>query len=238
MTALLGLATRLGLARLLLITATRSEIGDLAEFVDAGFAGGVDLIQLRDPDADKAELLAALKVLREVGYRYQGLVSVYESGPLAKEFQADLLHLSERGDAAAKARGYLHRWGLIGRSCHSRAQVDAAVADPDVNYLTVGPVYGGFPGAVPGLDLVRYTASVAPPSVKASKPWFAVGGITIANLDEVLAAGARRIAVSRAVSDAADPESAAMALKDRLRHSWNEDPAMQHLTLEVFRSDA
>ena len=101
MTALLGLATRLGLARLLLITGTRAEAGDLAEFVDAAFAGGVDLMQLRDPEASEAELLAALNVMREVGYRYQGLVSVFESGPLAESFAADLLHLPERGDPAA-----------------------------------------------------------------------------------------------------------------------------------------
>lgn len=235
-TALLGLATRLGLARLLLITGTRSEESDLAEFVDACFAGGADLVQLRDPDADQAALLAALKAIREVGYRYQGLVSVYESVPLAEQFQADLLHLPERGDSAAQARGHLHQWALIGRSCHSRAQIDAAVADPDVNYLSVGPVHGGLPPGDGGLALVRYAAQVAPPSDPKSKPWFAVGAITASNLDEVIAAGARRIAVSRAITDASDPEAAAMALKDRLRHVWNEDPAMQSLTLKVFHN--
>ncbi|MCC6496153.1 MAG: thiamine phosphate synthase [Propionibacteriaceae bacterium] len=236
MTALLGLATRLGLARLMLITGTRSEVGDLAEFIDAGFAGGVDLVQLRDPDADPDTLLAALRVLRDVGYRYQGLVSVYESGALAEKFQADLLHLSERGEKAAAARGHLHKWGLIGRSCHSRAQIEVAVADPDVNYLTVGPVYGGLPVGDAGLGLIQHAAKVAPPSDPKSKPWFAVGGITAANLDEVIAAGARRIAVSRAITDADDPEAAAMALKDRLRHVWNEDPAMQGLTLKLFQN--
>lgn len=236
MTALLGLATRLGLARLLLITGTRREAGDLAEFVDAAFAGGVDLMQLRDPDADQAEQLAALKVMREVGYRYQGLVSAFESGPLAESFSADLLHLPERGAPAAEARGYLHKWALIGRSCHSRGQIDAALADADVNYLTVGPVFGGLPIGNGGLDLVRHAAEVLPPSDPNAKPWFAVGGVTAANLDEVLAAGARRIAVSRAITDAADPEAAAMALKERLRRAWNEDPAMQNLTLKLFRS--
>ncbi len=236
MTALLGLATRLGLARLMLITGTRSEVGDLGEFIDAGFAGGVDLVQLRDPDADPATMLAALKVLREVGYRYQGLVSVFESGQLAEEFRADLLHLSERGEKAATARRHLHKWGLIGRSCHSRGQIEEAIADPDVNYLTVGPVYGGLPVGDSGLGLVRHAAKVAPPSAPESKPWFAVGGVTAANLDEILAAGARRIAVSRAITDADDPEAAAMALKDRLRHVWNEDPAMQSLTLKMFQN--
>jgi thiamine-phosphate pyrophosphorylase len=236
MTALLGLATRLGLARLMLITGTRAEVGDFAGFIDAGFAGGVDLVQLRDPDKDEDALLAALQVMREVGYRYQGLVSVYDSGALAEKFGADLLHLSERGEKAAAARGHLHQWGLIGRSCHSPAQIDAAVADPDVNYLTVGPVYGGLPMGGAGLALVRHAATVAPPSSAEAKPWFAVGGITAANLDEVLDAGARRIAVSRAINDADDAEAAAMALKDRLRHVWNEDPAMQNLTFKMFQN--
>ncbi len=234
MTALLGLATRLGLARLLLITGTRSGEGDLAEFVDAGFAGGVDIMQLRDPRADQGGLLAALVTMRASAQRYQGLVSVYESGPLAQEFGADLLHLPERGEPAREARRHLHQWALVGRSCHSVEQVDDAVADPEVNYLTVGPV---FAGATPdaGLELVRYAVSVAPPGDPAAKPWFAVGGITAATLDKVLDAGAMRIAVSRAVTSAQDPEAAAIALKDRLRYAWHANPAMQALTLEVFR---
>lgn len=234
MTALLGLATRLGLARLLLITGTRSEEGDLDSFVDAAFAGGVDIMQLRDLGADDDALLAALTVMRNAGHRYQGLVSVYESSRLAERFSADLLHLPERGEVARKARRRLHQWALVGRSCHDEAQVDAALADPDVNYLTVGPVFAGLTPDC-GLELVRYATKVAPPSDPSAKPWFAVGGVTAATLDTVLAAGAKRIAVSRAITSAHDPEAAAIALKDRLRHAWNADPAMQALTLQVFR---
>ncbi len=234
MTALLGLATRLGLARLLLITGARTEQDDLPTFADACFAGGVDLMQLRDPSADHDQLLNALTVMRSAALHYQGLVSVYESEPLAKEFGADVLHLPERGIPAAEARGYLHEWALVGRSCHSREQIYAALADPDVDYLNVGPVFAGLT-ADGGLDLVRHTAEVAPPGDPASKPWFAVGGITAGTLDQVLTAGARRIAVSRAITAADDPEAAAISLKDRVRHAWNDDPAMQKLTLEVFR---
>ncbi|MGV8908678.1 MAG: thiamine phosphate synthase [Propionicimonas sp.] len=236
MTALIGLATRLGLARLMLITGMRTEEGDLAAFIDAGFAGGVDLVQLRDPVADEDALLAALKVMRDVGYHYQGLISVYESGSLAEKFKADLLHLSERGEKPAEARKHLHEWALIGRSCHSTGQIDAALADPDVNYLTVGPVHGGLPMAGAGLALIRHAAEAAPPGLVDSKPWFAVGGITVATLEEVLDAGARRIAVSRAITDAADAEAAALALKDRLRQIWNDDPVMQSLILKLFRA--
>lgn len=236
MTALIGLATRLGLARLMLITGTRAKEGDLAGFIDAGFAGGVDLVQLRDPEADEDAQLAALKVMRDIGYRYQGLISVFESGALAEKFLADLLHLSERGEKAAEARKHVHEWALIGRSCHSTSQIDAALADPDVNYLTVGPVYGGLPVGDAGLALVRHAAKAAPPGSVDSKPWFAVGGITEGNLDEVLDAGAMRIAVSRAITDAVDAEAAALTLKDRLRHLWNEDPAMQTLVLKMFQA--
>lgn len=235
MTVLLGIAARLRLARLLLITDTRSEHGDLAEFADAGFAGGVDVVQVRDPRADEAHLLAALRRLREIGFRYQGLVSAFESLALAEAFQADLLHLPERGISAAAARPHLHQWAMIGRSCHSRSQIDAAVADPEVDFLTVGPVYSGTPLLAGGLKLVRHAALVAHPGEPDAKPWFAVGGITSVNIDEVIDAGARRIAVSRAITEAADPQAAATMLKDRLRLAWSEDPLMQAYTLGAFR---
>ena len=236
MTALIGLATRLGLARLMLITGARTEKDDLTGFIDAAFAGGVDLVQLRDPEADEDALLVALKVMRDIGFHYQGLISVYESGSLAEKFKADLLHLSERGEKPAAARKHVHEWALIGQSCHSTGQIDAALADPDVNYLTVGPVYGGMPVGASGLDLVRHAATVAPPGAVDSKPWFAVGGITGATLEEVLDAGARRIAVSRAITDAENAEAAALTLKDRLRQIWNDDPAMQSLILKLFQA--
>lgn len=232
MTALMGLATRLGLARLMVITGTRSGPDELAGFADAAFSGGVDLLQLRQTGAEEDELLACLQALRAVAYRYQGLVSAYESGQLARRFDADLLQLPERGMASVKAREYLHEYALVGRSCHGPSAIDAALADPQVDFLTVGPV---FPDSGPGLALVRYAAQAAPPSDASAKPWFAITGITADNLDQVLAAGARRVAVSRAVTEAADPSAAAQALKDRLRQAWNDDPAMQEFTFRVFR---
>lgn len=228
----MGLATRLGLARLLLITGTRSGPDEVAGFADAAFSGGVDLLQIRQTGAEEDELLACLQAVRAVAYRYQGLVSAYESGSLAQRFDADLLQLPERGMAAAKAREYLHRYALVGRSCHGPSAIDAALADPQVDFLTVGPV---FPESGPGLALVRYADQAAPPSDPTAKPWFAITGISADNLDQVLAAGARRIAVSHAITEAADPAAAARTLKDRLRRAWNEDPAMQEFTFRVFR---
>ena len=82
-----------------------------------------------------------------------------------------------------------------------------------------------------GLDLVRYAAQVAPPSDLAAKPWFAIGGIDLDNLDDVLAAGARRVCVVRALTLADDPEAAARELSARLRQAWRADPAMEQYTL-------
>jgi thiamine-phosphate pyrophosphorylase len=102
---------------------------------------------------------------------------------------------------------------LIGLSTHSPEQVHAAEEDPDVDYLGVGPVYetATKPGVAPvGLELVRYA------SAHARKPWFAIGGIDEARAPAVVEAGAGRLAVVRAIRDAADPSAAAAALRDAL----------------------
>jgi len=216
---LLGVAARMRLARLLLITDLRP---DLAGFVQATVAAGVDIVQFRDPRAEPSALAAGYATARaELGDR-RALLGLYDALELAQPLQCDLLQLSERSPDAALARASVHPWAQVGRSCHSRRQVDAALADPEVDFLTVGPVAGGLFGAG-GLDLVAYAAAAAPVSDPSTKPWFAVGGVTLENLDEVIAAGARRVAVSRAITDAERPADAAAALKARLIQAGRED---------------
>lgn len=229
MTALIGLQARLRLARLYLCTDARSERGDLAEFCAAAFAGGVDILQIRQKDMDPDEELEALEVARRAAARHQALVCVNDSPRLAGEFSADVLHLGQTDGSSRKARRQLHRWALIGRSTHEPAQTDGAIEDDDADYFCVGPVYATptKPDYRPaGLDLVRYAAQAAPPSDISAKPWFAIGGIDLGNLDEVLAAGARRVCVVRAITQADDPEAAARELSSRLREAWQSDPSM------------
>lgn len=228
----MGIATRLRLARLLLITDLRS--GDLAEFVAGTVSAGVDIVQLRDPKADPESLAAGFSTARANLTSKDALLGLYDALELARDLRADLLQLSERGVASPQARASVHQWAVLGRSCHSRRQVDAALADPEVNFLTIGPVEGGMFG-VGGLGLVEYAAGQAPATDPASKPWFAVGGITLDNLDDVLAAGARRVAVSRAITAAEQPAEAAAALKARLVKAWNDDPGMEQVTFAAFR---
>jgi thiamine-phosphate pyrophosphorylase len=235
---MMSLAHRLRAARLYLCTDAREQQGDLADFLRAAFAGGVDVVQIRQkhmaPDAE----LAALEVARDVAARTQGIVCVNDSPRLAQAFAADMLHLGQTDGSAGEARRSLHAWALIGRSTHTPEQTDEAVADADVDYFAVGPVHATptKPDYVPvGLDLVRHAARVAPVGDVTSKPWFAIGGLDADNLDQVIEAGARRVVVVRAITQASDPEAAARVLKDRLRRAWSDDPA---LTSYALRSAA
>jgi thiamine-phosphate pyrophosphorylase len=234
MTALMGLQARLRLARLYLCTDARTERGDLSEFCEAAFAGGVDVLQIRQKNLDPGEEIEALQVARRAAEPHQAIVCVNDSAVVAGRFSADMLHLGQADGPSHRARRHLHRWALIGRSTHAPRQVDGAIADGDADYFCVGPVYATStkPDYEPvGLDLVRYAAEVAPPADIAAKPWFAIGGIDLDNVDAVLAAGARRVCVVRAITLAEDPEAAARQLSGRLRRAWRADPAMERYSL-------
>ncbi len=233
MTVRLGLSTRLRLARLLFITDVQGG-GDFATLADAALAGGVDMVQLRDPSASEEEQLEAISALRAVVHRDQGLVANYGDVRTAAKANADVLQLSALGPDAATAHAALHRWALVGRSCHAAEQVDAAIAEDGVEFFTISPAFNVAGVGAAGLKLVAHAAKAAPPGDPASKPWFAVGGINAANLDEVLTAGARRIGVTRAIATAEDPQAAAQELKERLRTAWNDDPAMERVTFSAF----
>lgn len=213
---------RLASALLYLCTDARRERGDLAEFADAALAGGVDLIQLRDKGSpgeqqfgplEARDELAALEVLADAARRHDALLAVNDRADIALAAGADVLHLGQDDLPLTVARGILGERPLIGRSTHDEAQVKAAVAEA-VDYFCVGPCWPTptKPGRhAPGLDLVRVAAETA-----TDKPWFAIGGIDMQRLPEVLAAGARRIVVVRAITAADDPKAAAQQLKARL----------------------
>jgi thiamine-phosphate pyrophosphorylase len=238
-TVLMSLAARLRAARLYLCTDARERQGDLADFLAAAFAGGVDVVQIRQKNMVRDAELAALEVARSVSGT-RGIVCVNDSPRLAQAFASDMLHLGQTDGPAKRARRSLHEWAVIGRSTHTPDQVDAAVADPDVDYFAVGPVHATptKPDYVPvGLDLVRYAARVAPVGDVGSKPWFAIGGLDADNLDQVIEAGARRVVVVRAITEASDPEAAARVLKDRLREAWSADPALASYALRSAALD-
>lgn len=221
---------RLASASLYLCTDARRERGDLAEFADAALAGGVDIIQLRDKGSageqqfgplEARQELDALAVLADAARRHGALFAVNDRADIARAAVADVLHLGQDDLPLAIARDVIGPTPVIGRSTHDAAQVAAAI-DEAVDYFCVGPCWPTptKPGrSAPGLDLVRQAAALAP-----DRPWFAIGGIDGQRLPEVLAAGARRIVVVRAITAAEDPQAAAMELRTAIRNSVGSQP--------------
>ncbi|MEC5179027.1 thiamine phosphate synthase [Arthrobacter sp. CG_A4] len=225
-------------ARLYLCTDARKDRGDFAAFVDAAFAGGVDIIQLRDKSIEAAEELELLEVLNQAAHRHGRLWAVNDRADIASLSAAPVFHIGQKDLPLAAARTFLGEGAVIGLSTHSPDQVDAAIAAspgrgrPD--YFCVGPVWATptKPGrAAVGLDLVRYAAETtrrtrsgndgtddggANGAANGTVPWFAIGGIDLGNVEQVLEAGARRVVVVRAITEADDPADAARALLDAL----------------------
>ncbi|MEU6211289.1 thiamine phosphate synthase [Streptomyces sp. NPDC090085] len=202
-------------ARLYLCTDARKRQGDLPEFLDAVLAGGVDVVQLRDKGMEAGEELEHLQVFAEAARRHGRLLAVNDRADVAHAIGSDVLHLGQGDIPVPAARAILGGQVLIGRSCHAEDEVAAAAAEPGVDYFCTGPCWPTptKPGRhAPGLDLVRYAASL-----EQDRPWFAIGGIDSTNLDQVLDAGATRVVVVRALTEASDPGAAAAELAGRVR---------------------
>ncbi|QNS06712.1 thiamine phosphate synthase [Streptomyces xanthii] len=202
-------------ARLYLCTDARRRQGDLPEFLDAVLAGGVDIVQLRDKGMEAGEELEHLAVFAEAARRHGKLFAVNDRADVAHASASDVLHLGQGDLPVPAARAIIGDDVLIGRSTHSDAEADAAAVEPGVDYFCTGPCWPTptKPGRyAPGLDLVRHTAGLG-----TDRPWFAIGGIDLTNLDEVLDAGARRVVVVRAITEADDPGAAAAEFAKRLR---------------------
>ncbi|MEK2472844.1 thiamine phosphate synthase [Streptomyces noursei] len=204
-------------ARLYLCTDARTRQGDLPQFLDAVLASGVDIVQLRDKGMEAGQELRHLEAFADACRRHGKLLAVNDRADVAHAAGAEVLHLGQGDLPVPAARALLGPEPLIGRSTHAEAEVDAALTEPGVDYFCTGPCWPTptKPGRhAPGLDLVRYAAARNP-----ERPWFAIGGIDAGNLDEVLAAGARRVVVVRAITEAEDPGAAATELAKRIR-SW------------------
>jgi len=151
---------------------------------------------------------------RAAARRHGALLAVNDRADVALAAGADVLHLGQDDLPVPWARRVVGDDVLIGRSTHDTEQAVAAATEAGADYFCTGPCWPtptkeGRPA--PGLDLVRTTAAAAH-----ARPWFAIGGIDDARLDEVLAAGATRVVVVRAITEADDPEAAARRLRTRL----------------------
>ena len=202
---------RLRRARLYFVTDVRPG---LEELLAAALAGGVDMVQLRDKEASDDELVRAAAVFRRLCDEHGALFWLNDRPDLVAACGADGVHVGQDDMDASAARAAVGPDRLVGLSTHSPEQLDRALAGGAADQLSVGPVWEtptkeGRRAA--GLEYVRYAASVA-----GDRPWFAIGGIDLDNVREVIAAGASRVVVVRAIRDAADPRAAAAALREAL----------------------
>jgi thiamine-phosphate pyrophosphorylase len=205
---------RLAAARLYLVCDGTPGGRELSQVLPAAIAGGVDIVQLRDKRLDDEQLLKAAHGARELCERHGALFVVNDRPLIARECGADGVHVGQDDMPVAQVRELVGPDMLIGLSTHAPSEIDAvSAADAGPDYIGVGPVHAtptklGRPAV--GVELVRYAAA------HASVPWFAIGGLDARNIAEVLAAGARRVCVLRAIADAADPERAARELRGAL----------------------
>jgi thiamine-phosphate pyrophosphorylase len=204
-------------ARLYFVCEARPNGSDPGPLLDAALRGGVDIVQLRDKELADEDLVAAAGAFREAADRHEALFFLNDRPDLVAACDADGVHVGQEDMSVAEARRVAGPGIAAGLSTHSPAQFDAAVSAPAgerPDQISAGPVWEtptkeGRPAA--GLELVRHAARSGPDA-----PWFAIGGIDAANVDQVAAAGARRIIVVRAIRDAADPEAVARELRAAL----------------------
>jgi thiamine-phosphate pyrophosphorylase len=180
----------------------------------AALAGGADMLQLRDKQASDDELLSASALFRSVCDDHGALFWLNDRSDLVEAAGADGVHVGQDDQPADEVRAAVGHDVLVGLSTHSPEQLDRALRS-EADQLSVGPVYEtptkeGRPAA--GLGYVRYAAQ----RIGGERPWFAIGGIDPGNVDEVVAAGAGRVVVVRAIRDAPDPAAAASRLRAAL----------------------
>lgn len=208
---------RLADSRLYFVCDARPR-GALDILLAEAIANGADMVQLRDKALSDDELVEASRAFRAAADANEALFLLNDRPDLVASCDADGVHLGQDDTAPADARAMLPPDAMLGLSTHSRDQIEAAqeLGDEAPDYISVGPIWEtptkqGRPGV--GLELIDTAARIA------RLPWFAIGGIDPGNVGEVVAAGARRVVVVRAIRDAQDPAAATRELRDAVEAS-------------------
>ncbi len=200
-------------ALLYLVAPSRLVAGDLVDLVPELAAAGVDLLQLREKEMEAGDLLRVGRPLVEA-CRAAGVPLIVNDRPdVAVVLDAGGVHVGQNDLPPRETRDLVGD-RIVGLSTHASAEIYASLALADVlDYVAVGPVNETptKPGrAGTGIGLVEHAARAL------ELPWFVTGGMAEDTLEPVLAAGARRIVVVRAITEAPDPPAAAARLKELL----------------------
>ncbi|AMW31825.1 MULTISPECIES: thiamine phosphate synthase [Arthrospira] len=185
-------------ANLYLVTSPSER---LMSVVEAALQGGLKVVQYRDKDTDDHQRWKNARQLCQLCHRYNALFLVNDRVDIAIAVNADGVHLGQQDLPIAVAKQLLGPQKIVGKSTTNPEEMKLAIAE-GADYIGVGPVY-----ATPtkpdkqaaGLEYVRHATR------HASVPWFAIGGINMNNFDDVLMAGATRVAVVRSLMQAEQP---------------------------------
>jgi thiamine-phosphate pyrophosphorylase len=192
--------------RLYVLVDGKKSREEFLAFIDALLSAGVHVIQLRDKQLNDRELVSRGQDLRDriTQHKSPAIFIMNDRPDLALLCDADGVHVGQEELAVAEVRKIIGPRKLVGVSTHSLEQARAAVLD-GANYIGVGPT---FPSSTkefadfPGVQLLSEVASTI------RLPAFAIGGITLENVEQVLATGIHRVAVSGAIASAGDPAEA------------------------------
>lgn len=185
---------------------------DLVEFVTACIAGGVDVVQLRDKQAEAKQLIERAQLVGDVCRRHGAPFILNDRPDLALLVEADGVHVGQDDAPVALARRLLGPDAIIGLSTHGPDDLAGAVGQ-DVDYISAGPVEAtptkpGRPGT--GLDYLRLATE------QSAVPVFVTGGVTPERIPRLAEAGARHFVVVRYLTESPDPERSARALREAI----------------------
>jgi len=202
-------AHRLARSRLYLVLEARPHGSDPRPLLDAALRGGADVVQLREKELDDAALVAAAEPFRAACEAHGALFVLNDRPDLVEACGADGVHVGRGDTAVDEARALIGDDRILGLSASTVEELED-VAGADYVGVTAFATPTKRDAVAGGLELLRVAAE------KLKGPWFAIGGIDLANVAEVAAAGAPGVAVIRGIRDAEDPEAAARALRASL----------------------
>jgi thiamine-phosphate pyrophosphorylase len=200
---------RLSRSRLYLVLEARPHGEHPRPLLDAALRGGVDVVQLRDKELGDDALVAAAEPFRAACVEHGALFVLNDRPELVEACGADGVHVGRSDASVTVARAHLGPDRLIGLSASTADELDD-MAGADYAGVTAfaTPTKGdAMAGGLPLLEVAAQSLAI---------PWFAIGGIELSNVADVVAAGAPGVAVVRAIRDADDPETAARMLREAL----------------------
>ena len=211
-----GARERLAAARLYaILDLGYVEPGNALAMARALAEGGADIVQLRAKGVEPAMIESVARDLTRLSQDFGWLTIINDHPEIAAAAGATGVHVGQDDQAVERARAVLDG-GIVGKSTHSLAQAEAAARE-GADYIGFGPLYatGTKPDYQPiGLDDIREAHR------RVSVPIFCIGGVNEARLDEVLAAGARRVVIVSGLLLAPDVRRRVARIKSRLHDAW------------------